>query len=124
MSDSADRQLIDLVSREQRGLRQILIAGITTLVVVVMMSAGLGVYYSAYMGTQRRADQEGRRRAARDAQGGAGFFQRGIDRSGTATACADRAGLDQLYRRVVAAIKLRSGELPGGGRSGRTDWQR
>ena len=45
MSDSADRQLIDLVSREQRGLRQILIAGITTLVVVVMMSAGLGVYY-------------------------------------------------------------------------------
>ena len=45
MSDSAERQLIDLVSREQRGLRQILIAGITTLVLVVMMSAGLGVYY-------------------------------------------------------------------------------
>ncbi|WP_373004663.1 hypothetical protein [Hyphomonas sp.] len=45
MSDSAERQLIDLVSREQRGQRQILIAGITTLVLVVMMSAGLGVYY-------------------------------------------------------------------------------
>jgi tetratricopeptide (TPR) repeat protein len=45
MSDSAERQLIDLVSREQRGLRHILIAGITTLVLVVMMSAGLGVYY-------------------------------------------------------------------------------
>lgn len=45
MSDSADQQLIELVSREQRGLRTILIAGITTLVLVVMMSAGLGVYY-------------------------------------------------------------------------------
>ena len=45
MSDSAERQLIDLVSREQRGLKRILIAGITTLVLVVMMSAGLGVYY-------------------------------------------------------------------------------
>tara|TARA_R110000850_G_scaffold141081_2_gene262793 strand:+ start:32518 stop:33891 length:1374 start_codon:yes stop_codon:yes gene_type:complete len=45
MSDSADRQLIELVSREQRGLRHILVAGITTLVLVVMMSAGLGVYY-------------------------------------------------------------------------------
>jgi len=45
MSDAADRQLIELVSREQRGLRTILVAGITTLVLVVMMSAGLGVYY-------------------------------------------------------------------------------
>ena len=46
MSDSAERQLIDLVSREQRGLRRVLIAGITTLVLVVAMSGALGYYYS------------------------------------------------------------------------------
>ncbi|KCZ93334.1 hypothetical protein [Hyphomonas johnsonii] len=45
MSDSAERQLIELVSREQRGLRRILVVGITTLVLVVAMSAALGYYY-------------------------------------------------------------------------------
>lgn len=46
MSDVAERQLIKLVSHEQRSTRRILIAGISTLVVVVAMSAALAVYYA------------------------------------------------------------------------------
>lgn len=45
MSDAAERQLIELVSREQRSTRAILLAGITTLVLVVAMSAALAFYY-------------------------------------------------------------------------------
>jgi tetratricopeptide (TPR) repeat protein len=46
MSDAAERQLIELVSREQRGTRRVLIAGISTLVLVVAMSAALAAYYA------------------------------------------------------------------------------
>ncbi len=51
MSDAAERQLIELVSREQRSTRAILVAGITVLVLVVAMSAALAAYYY-YMATR------------------------------------------------------------------------
>ncbi len=47
MSDTAEDDLIALVSREQRGFRRILFAGFGILFVLVAMSAALGVYYYA-----------------------------------------------------------------------------
>jgi hypothetical protein len=45
MSERGEDDLIALVSREQRGFRIILYAGLATLLVLVAMSAALGVYY-------------------------------------------------------------------------------
>jgi hypothetical protein len=45
MSKDAERDLIALVSREQRGFRFILFAGLAVLLVLVGMSAALGFYY-------------------------------------------------------------------------------
>lgn len=45
MSDKAEEDLIALVSAEQRGFRQILFTGFGILLVLVVMSAALGVYY-------------------------------------------------------------------------------
>lgn len=60
MSDAAEKQLIELVSREQRSTRAILLAGITTLVLVVAMSAALAVYYNfmANRATETSAELE------------------------------------------------------------------
>ncbi len=45
MSDKAEEDLIALVSAEQRGFRRILFTGFGILLVLVVMSAALGVYY-------------------------------------------------------------------------------
>lgn len=45
MSDSSEDDLIALISKEQRGFRRILFAGLGTLMLLVAMSAALGVYY-------------------------------------------------------------------------------
>jgi hypothetical protein len=45
MSDKAEEDLIALVSAEQRGFRRILFTGFGILLVLVAMSAALGVYY-------------------------------------------------------------------------------
>ncbi len=45
MTDQAEDDLLALVSSEQRGFRGILYAGLATLIVLVAMSAALGVYY-------------------------------------------------------------------------------
>jgi hypothetical protein len=45
MSESAEDDLIALVTQEQRGFRRILFAGFATLIILVAMSAALGVYY-------------------------------------------------------------------------------
>ncbi|MBI1361029.1 MAG: hypothetical protein GC155_12190 [Alphaproteobacteria bacterium] len=45
MSESSEDDLIALVSREQRGFRRILFAGLGVLILLVAMSAFLGVYY-------------------------------------------------------------------------------
>ncbi len=45
MSDKAEDDLIALVASEQRGFRRILFAGLAVLIVLVAMSAALGVYY-------------------------------------------------------------------------------
>ena len=42
---AAETDLMALVSSEQRGFRRILFAGLATLIVLVLMSAALGVYY-------------------------------------------------------------------------------
>ena len=47
MSDTAEDDLIALVSREQRGFRRVLFAGFGILFLLVAMSAALGVYYYA-----------------------------------------------------------------------------
>ncbi len=47
MPDTAEDDLIALVSREQRGFRRILFAGFGILFLLVAMSAALGVYYYA-----------------------------------------------------------------------------
>ncbi len=45
MSESSEDDLMALVSREQRGFRRILFAGLGLLILLVTMSAFLGVYY-------------------------------------------------------------------------------
>jgi len=45
MTDKAEEDLIALVSHEQRGFRRILFAGLATLLVLVAMSAAMGVFY-------------------------------------------------------------------------------
>jgi tetratricopeptide (TPR) repeat protein len=45
MSDQGENELIALVAMEQRGFRRILFAGFGVLIVLVVMSAALGVYY-------------------------------------------------------------------------------
>jgi len=45
MSEDSERELIELVTREQRGFRTILFTGLATLLVVMAMSAGMGFYY-------------------------------------------------------------------------------
>ncbi len=71
MSDAAERQLIELVSREQRSTRAILLAGITALVLVVVMSAALAVYYSVMasrLSESTRALTEGSEQLQADAR--------------------------------------------------------
>lgn len=45
MSEDGERELIELVAREQRGFRTILFTGLATLMLVMIMSAGMGYYY-------------------------------------------------------------------------------
>jgi tetratricopeptide (TPR) repeat protein len=45
MSDDADKDLIALIAREQRGFRTMLVIGIAVLALLAAMSAALGVYY-------------------------------------------------------------------------------
>lgn len=45
MSEGEDKELIELVTKEQRGFRVILFSGLATLVALVAMSAGMGFYY-------------------------------------------------------------------------------
>ncbi len=95
MSDSAERQLIDLVSREQRGLKHILIAGITTLVLVVMMSAGLGVYY--YVVAQDLSEKSARLTADSDRLEKHAFtMRRDIDQQNNRVA-AQEAAIRRAY---------------------------
>lgn len=45
MTQESDRELVALIAQEQRGFRFILMSGLFVLILLVVMSAGLGVYY-------------------------------------------------------------------------------
>jgi hypothetical protein len=98
MSDTAERQLIELVSREQRGLRRILVAGITTLVLVVVMSAALGVYYY-YMAADLYEKSEQLQTDARRLDQQAFDMRRSIDAQ-TNRVAAQEAAIRRAYDEI------------------------
>ena len=82
MSQSPEDELISLISQEQRSMRRILMAGIAALLLVVIMSLALGVYYYNVVGklsttsdrlerqafdTRRSVDQQTNRVASQEA---------------------------------------------------------
>jgi hypothetical protein len=81
MANAAEQNLIALLADEQRGLRRVLMAGIAVLVILVVMSGALGVYYffasqqltkvseqlqQQAFDTRRRVDQQANRAAAQE----------------------------------------------------------
>lgn len=74
MSETAEDQLIALISKEQRGLRRILFSGFAALFLVIAMSVALGAYYYSVTQTlemnSKRLDKQAfdtRRRVDRQA---------------------------------------------------------
>jgi hypothetical protein len=63
MSTEGERDLVALIANEQRGFRIMLFAGVAVLVVLVLMSAALGVYYYQVSQTLRETTYELRREA-------------------------------------------------------------
>jgi len=57
MSDKIEHDLTELISSEQRGFRRILFAGFGILLLVVAMSAALGVYYFSVSNTLRQTSE-------------------------------------------------------------------
>ncbi len=109
MTDLADEKLIELVTHEQRGLRRTLIAGFGALLLVVVMSAGLGVYYffvaerlasdsdrleRRAFETRRLADDLANRMSDQEAAVRRAYSEVLDISDGTATADAGRDGLD------------------------------
>ncbi|MFT3728402.1 MAG: hypothetical protein QM759_11315 [Terricaulis sp.] len=81
MTNSAEQNLVALLASEQRGLRRVLVAGIAVLVLLVVMSGALGVYYylasqqltqaslqlqQQAFDTRRRVDQQANRTATQE----------------------------------------------------------
>lgn len=57
MSDQIEHDLTELISSEQRGFRRILFAGFGILLVVVAMSAALGIYYFSVSNTLKETSE-------------------------------------------------------------------
>ncbi|MES1158519.1 MAG: hypothetical protein ABUL42_01360 [Terricaulis silvestris] len=82
MANAAEKNLIELLADEQRGLRRVLMAGIAVIVVLVVMSGALGVYY--YVASQRLA------KASHDLQQQAFDTRRRVDQQANRTATQER----------------------------------
>ncbi len=135
MSEQAEDDLIALVSREQRGFRVILYAGLATLIVLVAMSAALGVYYYSVsqklesdarelqrqaFDTRIRVDQQSNRvattefairRAYDEIRGASG----GVSVAATGQALAAARAYLQRGRHTIGDDRLIEAAAPGAG---------
>jgi len=100
MANAAEQNLIALLADEQRGLRRVLMAGIAVLIVLVVMSGALGVYY--YVASQQLA------KASQELQQQAFDTRRRVDQQANRAATQERR-----MRRIYDEMRQSLGSMAG-----------